>query len=150
MSKRDPFVFSFVSPYDLSDTVNTFRDVLCDVYASYSRYTGCTEVLALKPDQAPPLTSEIYVRPPTTPNSPGEDLIELVVGNRAVTYWAANIEFRQDDGMTVGYVNLDRPKRAIRETGSSLRMNEYLILRDRVRAALVDQLGFVIMQSDFS
>jgi len=29
MSKRTPHVFSFESPYELTDTVDTFRDVLC-------------------------------------------------------------------------------------------------------------------------
>ena len=146
MSKRTPFVFSFESPYELTDTVNTFRDVLCNVYWAY---TGGNEVLALKPDQLPPLTSEIYVRPPTTPHSPGHDRIELVVGSRATTYWAASITFTQRNQGTYGEVNLDRPKIDLRRTGAGFKLDEYLILRDRLPGALVDRLGFSIPKLDF-
>lgn len=147
MSKRTPHVFSFESPYELTDTVDTFRDVLCDVYAGDA---GRDVVLALQPDQAPPLTSELYVRAPAAPHSPGHDLIEFVVGNRAQTYWAATITFVQNGSMTLGEVNLDRPKRAIRETFSSLKMDEYLVLRDRLPGALRQRLGFIITNLDFS
>lgn len=147
MSKRTPHVFSFESPYGLTDTVDTFRDVLCDVYAGYA---GRDVVLALQPDQAPPLTSELYVRAPAAPHSPGHDLIEFVVGNRAHTYWAATITFVQNGSMTLGGVNLDRPKRAIRETHSSLKMDEYLVLRDRLPGALRQRMGVIITKLDFS
>ncbi len=147
MSKRTPHVFSFESPYELTDTVDTFRDVLCDVYAGYA---GRDVVLSLQPDQAPPLTSELYVRTPAAPHSPGHDLIEFVVGSRAQTYWAAAITFVQNGSRTLGEVNLDRPKRAIRETYSSLKMDEYLVLRDRLPGALRSRLGFIITKLDFS
>lgn len=147
MSKRTPHVFSFESPYELTDTVDTFRDVLCDVYAGYA---GRDVVLALQPDQAPPLTSELYVRAPAAPHSPGHDLIEFVVGNRAHTYWAATITFVQNGSLTLGEVNLDRPKIDLRRTAAGFKLNEYLVLRDRLPGALRSRLGFIITKLDFS
>ncbi|BBX25016.1 hypothetical protein [Mycolicibacterium alvei] len=147
MSKRTPHVFSFESPYELADTVDTFRDVLCDVYAGYA---GRDVVLALQPDQAPPLTSELYVRAPAAPHSPGHDLIDFVVGNRAQTYWAATITFVQHGSMTLGEVNLDRPKIDLRRTAAGFKLDEYLVLRDRLPGALRNRLGFIITRLDFS
>lgn len=148
MSKRTPFVFSFESPYELTDTVRTFRDVLCDVYAAFA---GCDEdIVALKPGQSPPLTHGIYVPAPTTPHSPGHDCIELVVGNRAKTYWAATITFAESGGRTCGEVNLDRPKRELRESCGPHGIDDYLALRDLLPSALSKRLGFIIPRMDFS
>lgn len=104
MSKRDPFLYSFQSPYDIPDTIDAFLQVIEGLYAQ-----DRIQVKAYPRGQAP-LVNEVYA---IHPDDQAPNIIEIRFGTKARTHFAAIVTLQKNAQGTLGEVKFDRPKKDV-------------------------------------